>query len=144
MNFFLNYFHFIWQLWNRFMDFLTEPQIVALLVAILLFLISLLTNLLQRRYSKGRFHRMLAKEDSVAQSLEGINKNLGDLEWTCSVEMHGASSPKEMGKAIGAARGRLESTLADLRKHLQSFRQYRRMEKQKKGSEKLRQGPTRL
>jgi hypothetical protein len=144
MNFFLNYFNFIVQLLNRFMEFLTEPGIVALLVAILLFLISLLTNLLQRRYAKARFHRMLTKEDSVVQSLEGINKNLGDLEWTCSVEMHGASSPKEMGKSIGAARARVESTLVDLRNHLQSFRQYRRMEKQRKRLEKPRQGPTRL
>lgn len=144
MSFFLNYYNFIIQLLNRFMEFLTEPGIVALLVAILLFLISLLTNLLQRRYSKDRFSRMLTKEDSVVQSLEGINKNLGDLEWTCTVEMHGASSPKEMGKAIGAARSRVESTLGDLRKHLQSFRQYRRMEKQKKRLGKPRQGPTRL
>jgi hypothetical protein len=143
MNFFLNYYHFIIQLLNRFMEFLTEPGIVALLVAILLFLISLLINLLQRRYSRDRFYRMITKEDSVLQSLDGINKNLGDLEWTCSVEMHGASSPKEMGKAIGATRSRLESTLGDLRKHLQSFRQYRRMEKQKKKPEKSRQGPTR-
>jgi len=144
MNFFLNYYNFIIQLLNRFMEFLTEPGIVALLVAILLFLISLLINLLQRRYSRDRFYRMLTKEDSVLQSLDGINKNLGDLEWTCTVEMHGASSPKEMGKAIGATRSRLESTLGDLRKHLQSFRQYRRMEKQKKKPEKSRQGPSRL
>ena len=143
----MSFFHYIPQLFTRSMEFLIEPKIVALSVAILVFLVSLLVNLLQRRYSKARFHRMLAKEEAVVHSLEGINKNLGDLEWTCNVEMHGASSPKEMGKAIGVARHKIESTLADMRKHLQSFRQHRRkekvLEKQKKRLEKPRQGPTR-
>ena len=110
-------------------DFGMEPKTFFLLAALLLFLISLLVNLLQRRYSRARFDRMLNKEDSVAGFLEGINKNLNDLEWTCSIEMHGSSSPQELGKVIGAVRNKVELTLADLRTHLQSFRQYRKMEK---------------
>jgi hypothetical protein len=110
-------------------DFGMEPKTFFLLAALLLFLISLLVNLLQRRYSKARFDRMLNKEDSVAGSLEGINKNLNDLEWTCSIEMDRASSPQEIGKVIGAVRNKVELTLADLRTHLQSFRQYRNKEK---------------
>ena len=110
-------------------DFGMEPKTFFLLAALLLFLISLLVNLLQRRYSKARFDRMLNKEDSVAGFLEGINKNLNDLEWTCSIEMHGSSSPQELGKVIGAVRNKVELTLADLRTHLQSFRQYRKKEK---------------
>ena len=110
-------------------DFGMEPKTFFLLAALLLFLISFLVNLLQRRYSKARFDRMLNKEDSVASFLEGINKNLNDLEWTCSIEMHGSSSPQELGKVIGAVRNKVELTLADLRTHLQSFRQYRKKEK---------------
>jgi len=110
-------------------DFGMEPKTFFLLAALLLFLISLLVNLLQRRYSRARFDRMLNKEDSVAGFLEGINKNLNDLEWTCSIEMHGSSSPQELGKVIGAVRNKVELTLADLRTHLQSFRQYRKKEK---------------
>jgi len=110
-------------------DFGMEPKTFFLLAALLLLLISFLVNLLQRRYAKTRFERMLNKEDSVASFLEGINKNLNDLEWTCSIEMHGASSPQELGKVIGALRNKVEMTVADLRTHLQSFRQYRKMEK---------------
>jgi hypothetical protein len=113
-----------------------EPKTFALLAVLLLFLISLLVNLLQRRSSKARFERMLKKEDSVAGFLEGINKYLNELEWTCTIEMDKASSPKEIGKAINAARNKIELTLADLRTHLQSFRQYRKKEKTEKKNKK--------
>jgi hypothetical protein len=113
-----------------------EPKTFFLLVALLLFLISLLVNLLQRRSSKARFDRMLKKEESVVNFLEGINKNLNDLEWTCSIEMDRASSPQEVGKVIGAIRNRVELTLADLTAHLQSFRQYRKKEKAQKKNKK--------
>lgn len=121
-----------------------EPKTFFLLVALLLFLISLLVNLLQRRSSKARFDRMLDKEDSVAGFLEGIDKNLNDLQWTCSIEMHGASSPQEVGKVIGAIRNKVEFTLADLRAHLQSFRQYRKKEKaqEKNKKPKVKREPT--
>jgi len=110
-------------------DFGMEAKTFFLLAAILLFLISFLVNMLQRRYSKARFDRMLKKEESVVSFLEGINKNLNDLEWTCSIEMDRTSFPQEVGKVIGAVRNKVELTLADLRTHLQSFRQYRKKEK---------------
>ncbi len=113
-----------------------EPKTFFLLAALLLFLISLLVNLLQRRYSRARLDRMINKEDSVAGFLEGINKNLNDLEWTCSIEMHGSSSPQEVGKVVGAIRSKVELTLADLRAHLQSFPQYRKKEKAQKKNKK--------
>jgi len=117
-------------------DFGMEPKTFFLLAALLLFLISFLVNLLQRRYSKARLDRMINKEDSVAGFLEGINKHLNDLEWTCSIEMDRASSPQEVGKVIGAIRSKVELTLADLRAHLQSFRQYRKKEKAQKKNKK--------
>jgi len=74
------------------MDIPMEPKIFGLLIAILFFLISFLVNLLQRRYSKTRFYRMLTKEESVVNFLEGLHKYLGKLEHTCTLELHGASS----------------------------------------------------
>jgi len=113
-----------------------ETKSFSLLVAILFFLISLLANLLQRRYSKTRFNRMLAKEEAVVNFLVDARKDLGNLEWNCTVEQNVASSPEEVGKAIHVARNNIESTIADMREHLHSFRQYRRkqkaLEKQKK------------
>jgi len=109
-----------------------DPKRFGLLVAVLFFLITFLVNLLQRRYSKARFYRMLTQEECVIDFLEGINKNLEDLEFKCSIELHGATSPQEVGKVISAARNKIESTLADTRNHLHSFRQYRRKEKAQK------------
>ena len=71
-----------------------EPKIFGLLIAILFFLISFLLNLLQRRYSKARFDRMLLKEVSVMNFLLAINKYLGKLERNCILELHEASSPQ--------------------------------------------------
>jgi hypothetical protein len=106
-----------------------EPERFGLLVATLFFLISFLVNLLQRRYSKIRLNRMLTKEESVMNFLVGIDKYLGKLEHSCNLELHGASSPEEMAKAIYAARNKIGSTIADMEEHLRSFRQYRRKEK---------------
>lgn len=123
-----------------------EPKRFGLLVAILFFLISFLVNLLQRRYSKIRLHRMLTKEESVMNFLVGIDKYLGKLEHACTLELHGASSPQEMAKAIYGARNKIGSTIADMEEHLRSFRQYRRkqkaQEKQKKRLEKSNQKPS--
>ena len=113
-----------------------EPNTFALLVAILLFLIALLVTLLQRRYSKARFDRMLKKEESIVSFLEGINKYLNELEWTCNIEMDRASSPKEVGKAINAARNKIEWILDDMKTHLSSFRQYRKKGKAEKKNKK--------
>ena len=117
------------QIFSDSRDLGTETKSFGLLVAILFFLISLLVNLLQRRYSKTRFNRMLAKEEAVVNFLVDARKDLGNLEWNCTVEQNEASSPQEVGKAIHVARNNIESTIADMRKYLHSFRQYRRKQK---------------
>lgn len=123
-----------------------ELKQFGLLVAILFFLISFLVNLLQRRYSKTRLDRMLKKEESVVNFLGEIHKYLGKLEHACTLELHGATSPEKLGKAIYVARNKIQSTIADMEDHLRSFRQYRRkekaQEKQKKRMEKLDQRPS--
>ena len=113
-----------------------EPKRLGLLVAILFFLISFLVNLLQRRYSKTRLDRMLTKEESIMNSLVGIDKYLGKLEHACTLELQGASSPQEMAKAIYTARNRIGSTITDMEEYLRSFRQYRRKEKAREKEKK--------
>jgi hypothetical protein len=115
--------------WGQIIDLPMEPKILGLLIAVLFFLISLLLNLLQRRYSKARLHRMLLKDISVLNFLMAINKYLGKLERNCILELHGASSPQEVGKGIHTVRNRIESTIAAMGEHLSSFRQYRRKRK---------------
>ena len=117
-----------------------EPKIFGLLIAILFFLISLLLNLLQRRYSKNRLDRMLMKEESVLNFLAAIDKYLGKLERNCILELHGASSPQEVGKGIHVCRNKIESTIAAIDEHLCSFRQYRRKRKRQdaKGRQLMR------
>jgi hypothetical protein len=111
------------------MDIPIEQKTFGLLVAILFFLISFLVNLLQHRYSRARLDRMLTKEESFANFIVGIQKYLGELEWTCTVELHGASSPQEVGKRIHVARDRIDSTITEMKEYLRSFRQYRRKER---------------
>src|SRR4030043_601872 len=111
------------------MDIPMGPKTFGLLVAILLFLVSLLVNLLQRRYAKTRLGRMLRKEEAIINFLEGIHKNLGKLSVTCPLEVQGASSPQEVGKTIHVVRNEIQSTIANMEEHLRSFRQYRRKEK---------------
>ena len=67
------------QVFSPSMDILMEPKTLAFLVAFLFFLISFLVNLLQRRYSKTRLDRMLAKEESVLNFLEETHNYLGKL-----------------------------------------------------------------
>ncbi len=125
------------------MDVLMELKTYALQIAILLFLISLLVNLLQRRYSRARLDRMLRKDESIANSLDGVHKHLGKVERNCTLELYGSTSPQEVGKAIHGARNEIQSVMADLQAYLRSFRQYRRklkaQEKLKKRIEKLDQ-----
>jgi hypothetical protein len=120
-----------------------ELKTYGLQVAILFFLISLLVNLLQRRYSRTRLDGMLEKDESIVDFLGGMHKYLGKVERDCTLELHGTTSPQEMGKAIHAARNEIQSTLADMEGHLRSFREYRRklkaQEKQRKRMEKLDQ-----
>jgi uncharacterized protein YjiS (DUF1127 family) len=120
------------------MDMSMEPKTLGLLAATLFFLVSLLINLLQRRHTRTRLNRMLSKEKSIINFLEGIQKNLGKLEVTCTLEVQGASSPQEIGKTIHLVRNEIQSTMANLEEHLRSFRQYRRNEKGR-GKRKRRQ-----
>ena len=113
------------------MDIPMEPRKLGLLVAILFFLISLLINLLQRRYAKTRLGRMLRKEESIVNFLDGIHKNLGKIEVNCTLEVQGASSPQEVGKTIHVVRNEIQSTIANMQEHLNSFRQHRRRDKVK-------------
>jgi DNA integrity scanning protein DisA with diadenylate cyclase activity len=113
-----------------------EPKTLVLLTAILFFLVSLLVNLLQRRYAKTRLSRMLRKEESIVNFLEGIHKNLGKLEVTCTLEVQGASSPQEVGKTIHVVRNEIQTTIANMEEHLRSFRQYRRKERVKEKQRK--------
>jgi hypothetical protein len=122
------------------MDLGMEPKTFALLVAILLFLTSFLVNLLQRRYSKARFERMLKKEEFIVTFLEGMAKYLNELQRSSITEMDRESSLKEMVKAINTARDTIEWTLDDMKTHLSSLRQFRRKEKaQKKNKEPQKQ-----
>jgi hypothetical protein len=118
------------------MDIPMEPRKLGLLVAILFFLISLLINLLQRRYAKTRLGRMLRKEESIVNFLDGIHKNLGKIEVNCTLEVQGASSPQEVGKAIHVVRNEIQSTIANMQEHLNSFRQHRRKDKVKEKQRK--------
>jgi len=120
------------------MDVPMEPKTLGLLAAILFFLVSLLVNLFQRRYGKTRLGRMLRKEESIVNFLEGIHKNLGKIEVTCTLEVQGASSPQEVGKTIHVVRNEIQSTIANMQEHLLSFRQHRRKEKAR---EKKRKAP---
>ena len=120
-----------------------DPKMFGLLVAALCFLISLLVNLLQRRYSKARLDRMLMKEESIVSFLMDMHKDLGKLESNCTLELLGESSPQKVGKAINGVRNKIHSTIADLDEHLRSYRQYRRklkaQEKRRKRLEQLDQ-----
>jgi len=128
------------------MDILHDPKTSGLMVALLFFLISFLVNLVQRRYSKTRFDRMLNKEESVVKFLGEIHKSLGKVERNCTLELHGESSPQEVGKAVRMTRNEIQSTIVDMEEHLRSFREYRRkekaQEKHRKRLEKLHQRPS--
>lgn len=143
----LNFLNFS-ELISRLQDLIPSPNLgmekksFGLLVAMLLFLVSLLVNLLQRRYSKLRFNRMLAKEEAVANFLGQTHKDLGNLEWNCTIEIDGGTSPQEMGKAIHGARNKIEANIADMKKHLRSFRQYRKKEKAQEKQKKAVESPS--
>jgi len=108
-----------------------EPKTFGLLVAILFFLVSLLVNLVQRRYAKNRFGRALRKEESVVKLLGAIDRNLGKLEVSCTLDVQGVSSPQEVGKKIHVVRNEIQSAMVNMEEHLRSFRQYRRKEKKR-------------
>lgn len=111
------------------MGMLTNPEILAILIASLLFLISLLVNLLQRRWNKKRIYRLLDKGESQLNFLNGLHSSLGKLESACTFEMDTARSPEEIGKSIHIARNQIKSSITDLENNLRSFREYRQREK---------------
>jgi hypothetical protein len=111
------------------MEIPMEPKTLGLLVAILFFLISLLINLLQHHYYRRRADRFLNKQESLLQSLTGLNNSLSKLETACALEMELTTSLKDIGKAIHIARNQLGSSIADIEGNLRSFREYRVTEK---------------
>jgi hypothetical protein len=129
LGFLENYKHILQQ-------FPMDPRIFGLLVAILAFLVSLLINLLQRRYTRARTDRMLAKEESLLDFLARLHESLGRVESACKVEIEGASSPREVGQAIHAARNQIQAAIVDVQKHLRSFGQYRSKEKAREKHQK--------
>ena len=124
------------------MEIPMDLKTLAILVAVLLFLISLLINLLQRRYHKRDTQRWIDKGESTLNSLNGLHASLGKLESACTLEMEPADSPQTMGKSIHVARNKLKSCMTDVEKNLRSSRTYRRIqrerEKQRKRLEKTR------
>ena len=125
------------------MDILMELKRFGLQIAILFFLVSFLVNLLQRRYARTRLERSLGREESTIEFLGRMHKYLGKVERDCTLELHGTSSPQEIGKAIHVARNEIQSAMSDREADLRSFRQYRRQlkaqEKHRKRMEKLDQ-----
>lgn len=116
-----------------------DPKTLGLLVAILLFLISLLINLVQRRYHKRDTRRWADNGESTLNFLNGLQASLSKLESACTFEME---SPEKIGKLVHGARNQVKSCIADVEKNLRSFRAYRRIEKarerQRKQLEKIR------
>ena len=106
-----------------------EPKTFAIQIAILLFLISFLINLLQRRHSRIRLDRLLENDKSVVNFLGVIDEYLGKLERSCAFERGKARSPQEMGKAIYVGRDEIQSTIAAMEEHLRAHGHDRRKEK---------------
>ncbi|NIQ39040.1 MAG: hypothetical protein GTN81_10675 [Proteobacteria bacterium] len=106
-----------------------DIKTIGTLVLILLFLISFLINLLQRRYHRNRIDRLLQGGESQLNFLDGLHASLGKLESACTFEMDIGKSPKNIGKSIHIARNQIKSSISELEKTLRSFRRYRREEK---------------
>ena len=113
-----------------------EPKRLGLLVVLLFFLLSLLVNLLQRRYSRNRLDRLLENNRSVVNFLGVIDEYLGKLERGCVFDLRGASSPQEVGKAIYVAREKLRSTIAAMEEHLRFHDFGRKKEKRQQSQMK--------
>ncbi len=113
-----------------------DPRTLGILVAVLFFLISFLVNLLQRRRSKTRLHRLLENDRSVVNFLGVIDEYLGKLERSCTFELHGTRSPKEVGESIYVARNKIQSEITAIEEHLRSYGHGRRKEKRKKNQRK--------
>ena len=68
----------------KFLLDLTEPKIMAIMIAFLFFLLSLLINLLQYHHYKRRTDRFIQKEESLLHFLirfSKIIKKIGDIDF---------------------------------------------------------------
>ena len=119
-----------------------DPKTLAILVATLLFLVSLLINLIQRRRHRSQTERLLKSEEETVNFLNGVDALLGKIESACTFELEMARSPEELGKSIRGVRNQIKSSISDVEKNLQSFKMYRQREKarqkHKKQIEKIR------
>jgi hypothetical protein len=106
-----------------------EPKTLAILVASLLFLISLLINLIQGRRHRSQIERLLKREEETLNFLNGAEAALGKLESACTYELDLARSPQELGKSIRGVRNQIKFSVSDVEKNLRSFRAFRRKEK---------------
>ena len=119
-----------------------EPKTLAILVATLFFLVSLLINLIQRRRHRSQTERLIKSEEGTVKFLNGLDALLGKVESACTFELEMAHSPQELGKSIRGVRNQIKSSISDVEKNLQSFKMYRQREKarqkHKKQIEKIR------
>ena len=106
-----------------------DPKTLAILVATLLFLLSLLINLIQRRRHRSQIERLLKREEGTLNFLNGVDATLGKLESACTYELDLARSPQDLGKSIRGVRNQIKLSTSDIEKNLRSFRAYRRKEK---------------
>jgi len=106
-----------------------DPKTLAILVATLLFLVSLLINLIQRRRHRSQTERLLNSEERTLTFLNGVDTVLGKIESACTFELESARSPQDLGKSIRSVRNEIRTSISDVEKTLHSFKIYRRKEK---------------
>ncbi len=106
-----------------------DSKTLGVLVVALFFFVSLLLNLVQRRYHKKRIDRLLKTGESQLNFLNGLHASLGKLESACTFEMDVAQSPQDIGRSIHVARNQIKSSMGDLETGLRAIREYRRKEK---------------
>ncbi len=136
---------FFWMIMQDLRQFLSaqvfdvipiDPKTLGILVAVLFLLSSFLFNLLQRRRSKTRLDRLLENDKSVVNFLGVIDEYLGKLERSCTFELQGTRSPKEVGESIYVARNKIQSEIAAMEGHLRSYGHERRKERRKENQRK--------
>ncbi len=113
----------------KFLLDLTEPKIMALMIAVLFFLLALLINFLQYHHYKRRTDRFIQKEESLLHFLIRFSKIIKKIETTCTYEMEVTTSLKDIGNSLHSARNLISSSINDILGNLRSFREYRAKEK---------------
>ncbi len=113
----------------KFLLDLTEPKIMAIMIAFLFFLLSLLINLLQYHHYKRRTDRFIQKEESLLHFLIRFSKIIKKIETACTYEMEISTSLKDIGSSLSSARNLISSSINDILGNLRSFREYREKEK---------------